>query len=270
MHRSIDRLTAKQWRDCRGFTLLEMILSVLLTGILATAAFSLTNGAIQMGAEVSEDQRRTLEIQRCLEIFRDNFESLPGSARLELLAEDTGTESLSELRLYDVPEAFRPGGILLRSDAVSIIAEETEDEESTELLLRYDTFGEGEDDVESRYLPLMGGLAEVGWRIFSPLDEDWLTEWEEAQGRPRLIELNLVFVEGRDPVRVAFWLPPVANPRDLVAGMIQENQAPVQEGEQAPQEGQQSQPPGKAAPVPGQPPGSPAPLPNRNSSPAQQ
>lgn len=207
-------------------------MAMVLTGVLALSAFALTNGAIQLGAEVGVDQQRTLEIQRCLDVFRSHIEALPGNARFELLSEDTGTDSLSELRLYDVPEAFQVGGILVRSDAVSIISEEAENE-SISLTLRFDTFGEREDDVVSRYLPLMDGLAEVIWRFYSPLDEEWLTEWEESQGRPRFIELNLAFVDDREPIRVVFWLPPVVNPQDVIAGMIQANQPPPQEGEQA-------------------------------------
>lgn len=254
MHRSTDN----RRQSCRAFTLLELILSVALTGILAVAAFTLTNGAIQMGVEVSDDQRRTLEIQRCLEVFRSHIEALPGNARFELLAGDSGTGSLSELRFYDVPEAFQVGGTLLRSDAVSIISEEAGDE-GISLTLRYDTFGEREDSVESRYLPLMSGLAEVQWRFYSPVDEDWLTEWEEAQGRPRFIELHLAFAEGRNPSRVVFWLPPVVNPADVIAGMIQANQP-------QPREGQQVQQPGQS--VPAQPPGSPVP-PRQNQTPSQ-
>lgn len=232
MHRSIDNYS----QAVRAFTLLEMILSVALTGILALSAFTLTNGAIQMGAELGEDQRRSLEVQRCLEVFRSHIESLPGNARFELLAEDTGIDSLSELRLYDVPEAFQVGGGLHRSDAVSIISEELQDEELA-LSLRYDTFGETEDSVESRYLPLMAGLSEVVWRFYSNVDEDWLTEWEEGQGRPRFIELTLAFVEGRNPVRLVFWLPPVANPQDVIAGVRQANAA-AQEEQATPQTGQ--------------------------------
>ncbi len=233
----------------QAFTLLEMILVMVLTGLLAVSAFALTNAAIEMSAEVGKDQQRTLEIQRCLEVFRRHLESLPGNARFELLSEDTGTDSLSELRLYDVPEAFQVGGGIARSDAVSIISEEMEDE-SIGLSLRYDTFGEREDDVVSRYLSLMEGLADVVWRFYSPLDEDWLTEWEESQGRPRYIELNLVFVDGRNSIRRVFWLPPVVNPRDVIEGMIRANQV-------APQEGGQPQLPGQQ--LPGQ-----TPLPNQN------
>ncbi|NOX99663.1 MAG: hypothetical protein GXP30_08050, partial [Verrucomicrobia bacterium] len=223
------------------------------------SAFALTNSAIEMSAELGKDQKRTLEIQRCLEVFRNHLESLPGNARFELLSEDTGTDSLSELRLYDVPEAFQVGGIIARSDAVSIISEEVGDE-SIRLSLRYDTFGEREDDVVSRYLPLMEGLADVVWRFYSPLDEDWLSEWEEGQGRPRFIELNLIFVDGRDSIRRVFWLPPVVNPRDVIEGMIRANQPPQQQNGQAQQEGQ-----------PGQVPGTPQQplLPNPNPNPNQ-
>lgn len=190
MHRFIDSMSnmgnmrdrderARQWKSQRAFTLLELILSVALTGMLAVAAFTLTNGAVQMGAEVGEDQQRNLEIQRCMEVFRSHLESLPGSARFELLAQDAGqgigadTDSLSELRIYDVPEAFRVGGGLggvgwLHSDAVSIISEEVDvavdveieegrEDQNIMLSLRYDTFGEREDEVKSRYLTLMGG-----------------------------------------------------------------------------------------------------------------
>lgn len=104
------------------------------------------------------------------------------------------------------------------------------------------------------------------WRFYSDVDEGWLTEWEEDQGRPRFIELNLAFVEGRDPIRTVFWLPPVVNARDVIAGVIRANQLTGQQGAEG-QEGQEN-------PIPqdGQPPGSSSgqPLPGgQGQSPSQ-
>ncbi len=258
MHHSIDK-SAGAALSCAAFTLLEMILSVALTGILAVAAFTLTNGAIQMGAEVGDDQKRVLQIRRCLEVFRSQMESLPGNARFELLGEDAGTGSLSELRIYDVPELFQVGGASSRSDVVSIISENLEgrdrnEQRGIELSLRYDVFGESESEVESRYLPLMVGLAGVEWRFYSQVDEGWLTEWEENQGRPRFIELNLIFDSTRSPIRTVFWLPPVANPRGALADPGRRTNQEGQGGDQD-QEGQDgrgdAQPDGQSGePVP--------------------
>lgn len=245
MHRSIDN----RQHNCSAFTLLEMILSVALTGLLALSAFALTNGAIQMGAEVSDDQRRTLEVQRCLEVFRSHIESLPGNTRFELLAEGSGAGRLLELRIYGAPEAFQVGGILARSDAVSIISEEIENE-GVSLSLRYDTFVDRDESVDSRHLTLLSGLSKAVWRFYSPIEDDWVTEWEEVQGRPRFIELDLVLAENNDQIRTVFWLPPVANPKNVIAGMIKSNQQ-AQEGQLSQQPGTLPKSTGQPAQLPG-------------------
>lgn len=210
MHRSTNNSQTEQ-----AFTLLEMILSVALTGVLAVAAFTLTNGAVQMGAELGKDQKRALEVQRCIEVFRMQMESLSGSTRFELLTGNTSLESEAELRLYNAPMAFQVGATLRRSDIVNIVSEELEGGE-VGLGLRFDTLGESNEVEQSRYLPLMDGLSEVIWRCYSQVDEDWLTEWEQAQGRPRLIELNLAFADGHRAIRTVFWLPPAVDPKTVV------------------------------------------------------
>lgn len=206
----------------KGFTLLEVTLALMLIVILMGGIYSIATGAIQLGAEVSEAQNREMLVHSFLQLCRRNIESLPGNSGMTLLAEESGRYYVTEVAFINAPLAFSfaavPAGFdkaVLKSEAdprgylrVNLLYLNEEDEES---------LGTGlSDEGDGITLPLLDGVSVFEWRFYDQDTDLWEVVWEDETKRPSFVELTLGFFDGRDPIRTVFWLPPVANPEQVI------------------------------------------------------
>ncbi|MCB1235634.1 MAG: prepilin-type N-terminal cleavage/methylation domain-containing protein [Verrucomicrobiae bacterium] len=209
---SLSRRSALRGRG-RGFTLLELSVSIAVLGILAIGIFSVSSGSLRLIDEVRDFQDREARKRRFVELCRQNFENLPSGARVEFDYKDRGGHYDTFLSLRDAPAAFGFGAMPPDIRRV-ILASEVEPSGFARAALyflnaeeerRLDR--EGFDALNPRRVILLRRLKTITWRFFDQNSQQWRDILDKNAPQPPMLELTLAMDGDAEPVRSVFWLP---------------------------------------------------------------
>jgi prepilin-type N-terminal cleavage/methylation domain-containing protein len=93
-----------------GFTLLELVISMLLLTIIVGMVFGIARTSLALGNSIVTTQNEEMEHQAFFDLLSQRFSALPGNARFRPQVEDSGSHYLSDLTLQNVPLSFTWGG----------------------------------------------------------------------------------------------------------------------------------------------------------------
>lgn len=234
-----------------GFTLLELVISMLLLTIIVGMVFGVARTSLALGNTIVRTQNEEMERQAFVELLSQRFSALPGNTRLDLKVEDSGAHYLSDLTLQNVPMSFTWGGQERIAKAVQL---STVKKRSgfLDIVLRYyeneilegseSTFGSSVLDKEPfAEIVLLEDVAYFEWRVLDGRLLEWQYDWE-IQGRlPLQLELTMAIGAKGEEIRQVFWLPPKQNPEIAMRQLGQGGNAATGGGGQP---GQPGQPPG--------------------------
>lgn len=212
-------------RKPKGFTLVEVVLGIALLALLFGGIFAVARGALQISAEVTQNQQYSMRIHSYLELLRRTFEEMPGNGKVELRPlSGRGVES--EVAFVEYPLAFAWSGVTAGSPVT--VFQTTRgpsgwlqsriyylDEEMAD-----DYLENGKVDSAAPNLLIMDEIKMLQWRFYDQRTDEWMTEWEHTNNnRPSLIELNVEFLDGSNPIAVIFWIPTVVNPEQIARSL---------------------------------------------------
>lgn len=214
-------------RNRNGFTLLEIVISLLLIAILFGMVFATARASLDLGNSVVKTQNEEMLHQAFFELLEKRFSGLPGNTRLDLKVSDTASHYLSDLTLENVPLSFTWGDqertakaiqlstVLRRSGYLDIVLRYYEnpiiDPSST------NTSGGGFRSSAIAELPfaeivLLTDVRFFEWRVLDPTLMEYVYEWDESGKLPLQMELTCAFGAEGEPLRHLFWIPPKQNP----------------------------------------------------------
>lgn len=214
-----------------GFTLLELVISMLLLTIIVGMVFGIARTSLALGNTIVETQNEEMEHQAFFELLSQRFSSLPGNTRFDLQVEDSGSHYLSDLTLQNVPMSFTWGGqeriakavqlstIKKRSGYLDIVLKYYENEilEGSE-----SEFGSSMLDEEPfAEIVLLEDVAYFEWSVLDGRTMEWQYDWD-IQGRlPLQIELTMAIGAKGEEIRQIFWVPPKQNPEVVMRQLSQ-------------------------------------------------
>ncbi len=245
-------------RRVTGFTMIEILLSLALLGLLMTGIFSIQRGAMDVSVEVTARASKTLRVHSFCELMRRNFEQAPGNARVTLLFFGGAGSDLTEVAFSNYPLAFSWPGVVGGSTTVILRTERSSVSSGIQASLLYldeeqaQIYQENPARLDEtkllNRLTILDGIAYLGWRFFNDQTQEWELEWPASNAnRPTFVEMTIQFLDNSDPTKLNFWIPTMANPQQFTGGFAN-----------TPQPG--ANPPGDGQPVPpgaGRPPGGP-------------
>lgn len=218
----------------KGFTLLELVIAIALTGILVGMIMRTSSAALQLGKTVVDTQNEEMLHQAFIELLDHRFSSLPGNTRFDAKYEDNRSQYISTITLQNVPLGFTWGNqervakavdlstVRRRSGYLDIVLSYYENEilddtsstssSNNSLLLSKEPFAQ---------VVLLEDVRYFEWRFLDGTNLEWRYDWD-LQGRlPLQIELLFAIGAQGDEIRHVFWLPPKQNPEILIREMMQ-------------------------------------------------
>jgi len=224
--RPVGARASRSRAGAAGFTLIEVVLSLAITGMLLAGVFAVAQSATSMADEVASSQERAMLGQSFTGLLRRTFEQVPGNAKVELkiTSQGSGGAAQSDIIFRDYPLAFAWAGV--EAGAKTVIFR-TQPDARGALAARilylnedqaeaYDGGKLSVDDDTVAALTLVDGLRFCQWYFWDERTEEWVEEWDPqkfANRRPSLVNLYLKFF-GEDTAgeNVTFWIPTMVNP----------------------------------------------------------
>ena len=216
-----------------GFTLLELVISMLLLTLIVGMVFGIARTSLALGNSIVTTQNEEMELQAFFDLLGLRFSALPGNARFDLKVEDTGVHYLSDLTLQNVPLSFTWGGEETIAKAVQLSTVKRRSG-YLDIVLRYFE-NEILEDSESTMGPsalenepfaeivLLEDVSYFEWRVLDGNSMEWLFDWDMPGRLPLQIELTLAVGAKGEEIRQIFWLPPKQNPDAVIPQMLMQH-----------------------------------------------
>ncbi len=243
-------------RDPRGFTLLEIILSMFVLVLLVTGIFAIVGGTTQLADEMERAHERDARVHSFAQFCERTLRNLPSNAQVRMRLKQSGNHYLGELALKNAPSPIGGAGAngmtIIRTDEapdgyLRVVLEMLTNEEAAAKEL-------GKGDAAKQRLVLLENVAKCEWKFFNPQSLEWEPVWNDklsfslvpesapaaplvpsaAPGqtpaplplpapagngrRPSLVELTFA-IAADAPRRFVFWVPPASQPGGLGAGL---------------------------------------------------
>ncbi|MBC8127274.1 MAG: prepilin-type N-terminal cleavage/methylation domain-containing protein [Gloeobacteraceae cyanobacterium ES-bin-144] len=213
-----------------GFTLLEVVISVMLMAIIIGMVVSIARTSLALGNTIVKTQNEEMAHQAFFELLSQRFSSLPGNTRFNLKVEDSGNHYLSDMTLQNVPMSFTWGSedrvakavqlstVKRRSGYLDIVLRYYEEEilEGSESKM-----GKSSETKPFAEIVLLEDVAYFEWRVLDGRSMEWQYDWD-VQGRmPLQIELTMAIGANGKQIRQIFWVPPKQNPEVVMRQLTQ-------------------------------------------------
>lgn len=194
----------------RGFTLIEIMASLVILFTIVAATFSVIYGVIQTSSAMELTSSRQQELNGLYSLLNSNLRSLPPSATLTYGLEESFSDKHAVLRISNSPQSFTWGG---RQNFLMSVFVGVQEDGSGALTLGLARSPQTNRFVlgnKIKWLPLVKDIKEIRWRFFNPRSQRWQDFWNDTTFRPSLIELNFILMDQpNEPQRFVFWIPPV-------------------------------------------------------------
>ncbi|MDA7864458.1 GspJ family type II secretion system protein [bacterium] len=217
-----------------GFTLLELVLAMVISGILIVAIMNLADATIKSTRLTVDRQTEQISQDAFFTLLKRHFESLPGDARMELsFTEGSQSKYLSDMTFQNVPTSFNWGGTPLSTEAMRITTVPLRDGQ-LDVELQYfdqqilDLDGElAEQGIEPiARITLLTGVSDCEWRVMRGRSKTYPVDWEDesigmfewdSNTLPTQVELKIRFGLNGEVIRRVFWIPKRQNPKQTTA-----------------------------------------------------
>jgi prepilin-type N-terminal cleavage/methylation domain len=198
-------------RSRRGFTLVEIVVSIAIFVLLVGGIFTAVQAAFTTSNVIVETQLQAERFNAFQQFLRRLFVSLPANASVELrIRQSTGRGDVIELLLWPMPEHLRFGSI--EGDGLALSAVPDGRGRFTFSIGYFRTIDPPEVRdaalANTNWLPLLPDVARARWRFADARNPILSETWTESSGRPGLAELELEMADGTHAT-FDFWIPPL-------------------------------------------------------------
>jgi len=184
-------------RQCRGFTLLEIVIVLALVALLLSVIYSIAQGTLTLADNIRRAQHRDSRQQAFTGFCEHLFTNLPAIAVMKLRTTQDGGQYLTQLELENIPSPFDESPNCL----VTLF---TEPVPGGSLRLRLSCHKLA-DPKQSVSVVLFEDLSQCEWQAFDSATRQWTTILA-ASTQPLLMELSLT--QAGESRRQVFWLAP--------------------------------------------------------------
>ncbi len=225
-------------RSRNGFTLVELVLSILLLALLTGMIFSTSTASLELGNNIVKTQNEEMLHQAFFDLLQKRFSSLPGNTRLDLKVTDSASHYLSDLTLENAPLTFTWGGAERTAKAIQL-STVMRRSGYLDIVLRYyenpiidpnsDSAPGGgfsssaTDEPPFAEIVLLSDVRYFEWRILDSTNMEYAYEWDNPGRLPIQMELTCAFGKDGEAIRHVFWIPIKQNPEVFMRQLQQGN-----------------------------------------------
>jgi hypothetical protein len=191
-----------------GYLLLEVILALAILTMVVALVFRIIQTTVRVTSDVQYLQSEQEHADGLYELLRKHFDSMPPTATFQTRR----VQNDLELIFLEAPFHFSwtPSGPQFGSTVIAArrqadgrytlaVVQEPEDAS-----VSYAASGE---PANAKWIPVVSGLREFGWRFFDGRTRDWKTDWKDPGAKPVLFECTFEVSGQAGPTRAVFRWP---------------------------------------------------------------
>ena len=195
-----------------GFTLLEVVISMMILALLAGAVYAVVSASITASQTAMSQQLTLRRLDAFLRVTREAFLNLPAEGTVTLQIGRSQSGSAEQDLVIGKPQQIF-GLPSLAGGELVLAARPRPDGTRTITLLKIPanaTERERTEALAAKGVPLLPHLRKPHWTFkFTPQDQDWQEELPSGSAKPILVRLQTEIDELPNPVEAIFYLPPV-------------------------------------------------------------
>jgi prepilin-type N-terminal cleavage/methylation domain-containing protein len=211
-------------RDTRGFTLLEMVITLAVFVLLAGAVFGIMTGVMQGASSLQDNQNHSDQLIALNAFLKKKLAEMPAQSSLMSYRRGDG-------------EGLDQNGLLFAYENLAevIDAKVQANGYYTLRMASYDpTMAQNgvapgdilsaavlRDDPTLNWTPLVHDLKEIDWKFQDLNSTQWVDLWSNGTSKPNLIECSLQLAGDLQPITMDFWMPrlvPVSTTNYQISG----------------------------------------------------
>lgn len=195
-----------------GFTLLELLLTLVLSGLLISAVFGVTDGATQLGKSMNAARVTETRISNFVMEWRDFFENVPPGMMLDCGVGRTARGTSGRLLITGSQMPFCWDSRLKLADAVEFGTVRGEGRKTFNLVVRHLKHPARARDPKAlevvAELPLLENLTRMQWQFYDAVEKKWFADWDSKKraAPPHLIRLRFAFQDDPREHEHTFWI----------------------------------------------------------------
>jgi prepilin-type N-terminal cleavage/methylation domain-containing protein len=200
-------------RSQRGFTLIEMMITLAVFILLAGAVFGIMTGVLQSTSALQDNQDRRDQVEALNAYFKKKLGELTPASTLVSYERGDGEGLLQNGILFgDVTSATaidaksQPNGyyVLRLTTLTPIVAEGQTAQDARQVLLQAVTT----DDPSLVWSPLIKDIKTLDWKFLDYNQLPWLDVWNNTT-KPTLVEFSMQPAGDLLSTTMDFWIPKV-------------------------------------------------------------
>jgi prepilin-type N-terminal cleavage/methylation domain-containing protein len=199
-------------KERTGFTLLEVVISMMILALLAGAVYAVVSASITASQTAMSQQLTLRRLDAFLRVTREAFLNLPAEGTVTLQIGHSQNGSAEQDLVIGKPQQIF-GLPSLAGGELVLAARPRPDGTRTITLLKIPANATDRERTEAfaaKGVPLLPHLRKPRWTFkFTPQDEDWKEELPAGSAKPILVRLQTEIDDLPNPVEAIFYLPPV-------------------------------------------------------------
>jgi prepilin-type N-terminal cleavage/methylation domain-containing protein len=196
--------------SARGFTLLEMVITLVVFVLLAGAVFGIMTGVMQGASTLQDNQNHSDQLIALNAFLKKKLAEMPAQSSLMSYRRGDG-------------EGLDQNGLLFAYEnlAEAIDAKVQANGYYTLRMASYDpTMAQNgvapgdilsaavlRDDPTLNWTPLVHDLKDIEWKFQDLNSTQWVDQWSNGSTKPNLIECSLQLAGDLQPITMDFWMP---------------------------------------------------------------
>ena len=201
-------------KSLKGFTLLEVVISMGILALLAGSVYALVSSAIGAARITMEQQLVMRRLDAFLRVSREAFLNLPATGTLTLEIGRTQTGDTEQRLIFSNPQGVF-GVPSLGGGSLVLAVKPHSDGTRTMSLLKIPanaTAKGREDAMAAPGIPLLPKLRKPRWSFKSSVaNSDWKDELPTGSPRPSLVRLQMQVDELPEAIETVFYVPPLGS-----------------------------------------------------------
>jgi prepilin-type N-terminal cleavage/methylation domain-containing protein len=204
-----------------GFTLLEVVITMIIFVLLCAAVFGLMSGVLQSASSLQDNQNHRDQLERLNAFLEKKLKGLPAQSAVISYQRGQG-------------EGLTQSGIILGHD-VNLIAIDAKIQANGYYTLRLATFDPATmpkniavsptllfetnviQDTTISWTPLIRDITQLSWKFQNINATEWLDLWSDPSNPPNIVEFSIHQAGDLQTSTMDFWLPRMVAIRSIVA-----------------------------------------------------